>query len=216
VKTRLARDLGSRFALQLYRCFVRDLLHTMSTRNWPVTICFHPPGDEDRVRAWLGGDYAYLPQVGGELGERMASVFQKGFRDGEWERLVLVGTDFPDLPGGVFDDAFDALRTADAVFGPAEDGGYYLVGFRRTGYCEKAFQNIPWGTATVLERSTAALSRAGRRFALIRRWRDVDEFEDLHVLYDSICGDRNTPARRTASFLASSGFPERKPQSGRP
>jgi rSAM/selenodomain-associated transferase 1 len=205
VKTRLARRLGSEFTLALYRCFVEDLLQTLGERHLPVTVCYHPARDAQRVRAWLGKRYDYQPQGGGDLGERMDDAFRRVFHaPAGVRRAVLVGTDFPDLPGSVFDEAFRTLCHTDAVFGPTADGGYYLVGFRREGYCAAGFRNIPWGTSTVLEGSTTALADAGRRHRLIRRWRDVDRYEDLLLLKASILSDRHTPAKRTASLLAAS------------
>jgi rSAM/selenodomain-associated transferase 1 len=207
VKTRLARRLGPELTLALYRCFVEDLMQTLGERRLPVTVCYHPARDAERVRAWLGNRYDYQAQRGGDLGERMDDAFQRVYNAHEdVRRAVLVGTDFPDLPGSVFEQAFRTLRRTDAVFGPTADGGYYLVGFRREGYCADGFRNIPWGTSTVLEGSATALVDAGRSHRLIRRWRDVDHYGDLLLLKASILSDRHTPAKRTASLLAEAGL----------
>ncbi|MCG6894225.1 MAG: TIGR04282 family arsenosugar biosynthesis glycosyltransferase [Desulfobacteraceae bacterium] len=204
VKTRLARHLGPKLTLALYRCFVEDLLGTLAAIGVPTTVCFFPQRDEERVRSWLGSNHGFQPQQGGHLGERMAGAFQQAFdADRRLQRAVLVGTDVPDLPGGVIQEAFKALCTTDAVLGPAYDGGYYLVGFQRSGFCPGVFQDVAWGTPTVLGDSLAALDDAGCRYRLLRRWRDVDNRGDLLRLRETILSDPDTPARDTALLLAS-------------
>src|SRR5262249_44540301 len=113
------------------------------------------------------------------LGKRMSGFLSRRF-DEQAERVVLIGTDSPTLPLAIVERAFRELESADVVFGPATDGGYYLLG------CAKRrppiFDGIAWGTATVLENSVRLAGAAGCRFALLEEWYDVDTKDDWEAL----------------------------------
>jgi rSAM/selenodomain-associated transferase 1 len=209
VKTRLMRKLSAADTLTLYRCFAADVLETVSRQGFPVRVCFHPPADAPLVRDWLGPRLALEPQRGRDLGERMAGALAGAFQRGR-NRCLLLGTDVPDLPGTVLKDAMEALERSDAVLGPSSDGGYYLVGFRRSGWEPRAFAGIPWGTPAVLERTVALLRGRRRSVAFVRTWRDVDEPRDLELLIRAVASDPQTPAARTAAFLEAAGHLERR------
>jgi hypothetical protein len=141
----------------------------------------HEGGTEVRLRAWLGGGVAYRPQGPGDLGARMGRALRAAFRQGA-ERAVIIGSDIPALGAAVVDDAFEALHRHDLVFGPAADGGYYLIGataagFRRAAACLAA--GIDWGSGRVLSQSLERVRPAGLTFALLERLADVDRPEDL-------------------------------------
>ncbi len=186
VKTRLATALGDDAALKLYRNFVLDILDMLDRVGHPFIICYSPPDARSAVVEWLGDHREYLAQEGHDLGERMANAFQVLFSQGI-SRIVLVGSDLPDLTPEIFEEAFDALQTNDAVIGPAADGGYYLIGFQKNTFLPEVFRNIPWGTNTVQEQTLRIFQHAGHQVHTLPQWRDVDTVEDLRAL-----ADRNT------------------------
>jgi hypothetical protein len=185
VKTRLAAAVGAAAACRLYRAFVLDLLETLAAIPREATgdllLCHDPPDAGERLAAWLGRGYAYAPQRGEDLGARMKNAFHAGFSGG-YDRVLLLGSDVPDLPAAIVHEAFAVLERDDAVLGPCPDGGYYLIGFRSGRFLPEAFDGMAWGTGTVLERTRACLSAHRRRVGLLAPWRDIDTIEDLNAL----------------------------------
>jgi uncharacterized protein len=182
VKTRLARVVGSHVAAELYRCFVTDIL-AMTRRTGYLTHLFVDPGGAlPAVQEWLGSDLFYYPQTGEDLGARMSSAFRTILSASH--RAVLIGSDCPDLPESVIDAALEHLTSYDAVIGPAQDGGYYLIGFTPGAFCETAFASIAWGTSTVFAATMDVLQSTGLKVHVLPNWRDVDEYDDLVTLYD--------------------------------
>jgi hypothetical protein len=109
---------------------------------------------------------------------RMARAFEKAFRSG-MERVILVGTDIPGLDENLIHNALEALQKDDLVLGPANDGGYYLIGLRRP--LGQLFQDIPWGTGEVLAKTLQAAGQLKIRFSLLRALDDVDRPEDMPI-----------------------------------
>ncbi|GBC61841.1 hypothetical protein DENIS_2803 [Desulfonema ishimotonii] len=178
VKTRLARDTGPAIALDLYRNFVADTLQMLENGGHQTIICFHPPHAEERTAGWLGRAYPLWPQTGADLGEKMAAAFSTAFARGA-ERVLLMGTDIPDLPEAVITEAFASLEQHPVTIGPAWDGGYYLIGFHSDGFTPAVFRDIPWSTGSVFQKTLAILKRRGLSPHLLPRWRDIDTGEDL-------------------------------------
>ena len=175
VKTRLAKTIGAESALRVYEALLA------TTLQWLPGIKSVAPeiwvdGDPSafvrwqRHRAQAGADRCIplLPQGGGNLGQRMFRAFDQGVR-------VLVGTDIPDMSATYVEAAVDALRNADLVLGPTEDGGYCLIGMNSAR--ADLFDGIPWGTPDVL---TATLHQAGNlRVELLDELWDLDDADDL-------------------------------------
>ncbi|MFW6093656.1 MAG: TIGR04282 family arsenosugar biosynthesis glycosyltransferase [Pseudomonadota bacterium] len=179
VKRRLARDLGDTAALRAHECLVADTLARLggvpgfAVELWIAGTC------NDSVRQW-SRRWA-LPvrlQRGDDLGERMADALLGGL-----ERCPLafvVGTDCPDVDAGYVRAAARALTHADVVIGPAEDGGFGLIGARRAaaGRLPALFREVPWGSATVLATTLRRAQAAGVSVARLREIWDVDTAED--------------------------------------
>src|SRR5574337_1737342 len=123
VKSRLAADLGEDAAAEIYRNFVLASVSMLEAAGGPFRICFYPRDAEAHVVGWLGPGYRYMAQEGNDLGERMENAFSRVFSEG-FRRVVLIGSDIPDLPASFVRAAFAELRTHDVVLGPAQDGGY--------------------------------------------------------------------------------------------
>ena len=128
VKTRLAEHVGQDVATDLYKSFVADILTTLHALSVNFKIVFYPPDVEKKFQQWLGEEYSYSPQVGKELGQRMKKAFLQAFSDG-FDKVVLIGSDIPDLPADYLELGFKTLETNDVVLGPSSDGEYlYLSG----------------------------------------------------------------------------------------
>jgi rSAM/selenodomain-associated transferase 1 len=133
VKSRLARQVGEDMALRIYENMVLDVIDVLKGGRFPFRICYTPPDAHDQITEWLGQDYYYLPQTGDDLGDRMDGAFASVFST-DVEKALLIGSDIPELTPEVIEEAFAALEKNDAVIGPADDGGYYLVGFRKNTF----------------------------------------------------------------------------------
>jgi uncharacterized protein len=156
-------------------------------------------GPEARLRRALAG-LESLPQRGADLGERLRHTLEDLLGRGH-RSVVVIGSDSPTLAPARIRSAFARLEEgAEVVLGPADDGGYYLIGARRL--VPPLFSEIPWGTARVLERTIGALEAEGIAPALLPPWYDIDRPEDLARARDDLAapGDRFVPAR-TAAFI---------------
>lgn len=168
VKRRLARGIGPLAALRFYRAQLAGLIRRLGPdRRWRLELAVTP----DRAR-WPAGA-PMRGQAGGDLGARMARALARH------RRAVLIGSDIPGIAPADIAAAFRALGRADAVFGPAMDGGYWLVGLgpRRP---ERPFAGVRWSTATTLAETLANFRR--HRVARLRTLRDIDTAEDLAAL----------------------------------
>ena len=178
VKSRLAAVIGEDSAVRLYKNLVAQMLTTSKEGTFPFYICFFPKNAQKSVKNWLGREYDYIPQNGKDLGERMRNGFIDGFTMG-YKRVVLIGSDLPDLPLGFIRDAFASLRKKDVVIGPAYDGGYYLIGFKQKTFFPQVFQGIAWGTKNVFDETMKKLRRFTRAVYTLPYLRDIDTAEDL-------------------------------------
>ncbi len=181
VKSRLCRDIDEETVLSLYRNFGLDLVETLRKGRYAFRIFFHPPGSEERISHWLGNDCSYILQRGKDLGQRMKNAFIRTFSEG-FSKVLLIGSDIPDLTNTVLYNAFDFKRH-DAVIGPAFDGGYYLIGFKSYTFLPEIFDGIPWGTEKVFERTIDIFHKNKYRVRLLPELRDVDRIEDLRALF---------------------------------
>ena len=178
VKTRLSAALGDDAVLELYRCFVEDIIETVKRSGFRPLIAYYPEGAGEKIAAWLGDENDYIPQVGADLGAKMSNAFRLVFERGV-SRAVLIGSDFPDLPAEIISEAFSALENSDAVIGPAKDGGYYLIGFRQDTFSPRVFDGIHWSTAEVFERTMTIFTQERLDIHQLPVWRDIDRPEDL-------------------------------------
>ncbi len=135
-------------------------------------------------------------QRGGDLGERMQTAFSEVLMT--YNRVVITGTDSPAFPPHLFQQAFDGLETHDLVVGPAEDGGYYLIGLRKV--LPEVFTGIDWGSSAVLQQT---LVKLGHRTALLlEKQYDVDEPEDLIRLQQDAASSNAPYLHHTREWLA--------------
>jgi len=181
VKSRLACVIGDEPAANLYRDFITQMLSTLRRGDFPFYICFYPNNALKGLKEWLGDQHHYIPQKGKDLGERMSNAFRKAFDTG-FKRVVLVGSDIPDLPLEVIEEAFISLKEGDATIGPAYDGGYYLIGFKEKTFSPQVFEGLAWSTATVFAETMKVLKQFDQRVHTLKLLRDIDTIEDLRHL----------------------------------
>ena len=181
VKSRLARGMDGDFVLRLYESMVLDTIDMLNDARIPFRICYAPPDALEEAKAWLGQDHAFMPQTGDELGERMELAFSRIFAEGTAE-AVLIGSDIPELTTKVIHEAFASLATHDAVVGPANDGGYYLIGFRKSTFSPVFFRDMPWSAPAVFRETIGRLRAASLSVHVAPECIDADTKEDLKTL----------------------------------
>ena len=178
VKTRLASAIGGKMAVKLYKRFLLEMLSTLNRGTFLFYVCFHPEDSLKDLKEWLGEDYLYLPQIGENLGEKMKNAFIEAFSM-NFKRVLLIGSDIPDLPLEFIDEAFKSLDEKDAVIGPSVDGGYYLIGFKDKTFLSRAFEKIPWSTETVFDETMKVLENQKLTVHTLQPLRDIDTAKDL-------------------------------------
>ena len=179
VKSRLAATIGEEKALEIYKSL---LLHTFGEINKLKgidTSIFYSDFIEFDSESAYKAEYKEI-QVGGDLGERMSNAFRKLFQEG-YKKVVIIGTDCPEIQSSDIDAAFRSLEKNEVCIGPALDGGYYLLGMRRFHEC--LFQNIPWSSSEVTAKTKEILISRQISFDLLKTLRDIDTEEDLIAIF---------------------------------
>ena len=175
VKTRLAAEVGDGAALRAYRTLAEQVIAAASaSTTYSMTVAYTPPDAEPAMRQWLGPGVMLRPQSGADLGARMAAAIADAISGGA-ERVVVIGTDCPDVTADVVAEAFTRLGVADVVLGPASDGGYYLIGMSRPH--RELFEGVPWSSAETLRATLARARAGGLSVALLDERRDIDTVE---------------------------------------
>ena len=180
-KTRLAAGIGPEAALAVYRELLALTAAAVAQAQVPATVWLAeapaPPASPTLARPeWPG--LPWRVQSAGSLGARMAGAFAEAFAAGAG-RVAIIGTDCPGLSADLLRQALAHLTTHDLVLGPADDGGYYLLGMNKLA--PELFDNKSWSTASVLPDTLADAARLGLRVARLPTLPDVDSVEDLAV-----------------------------------
>jgi uncharacterized protein len=178
-KTRLIPALGPDGAADLYRRMAehavgvaRDLAQV---RGVSLEVRYEG-ASEDLMNSWLGSELLFREQSGSDLGARMWRSFQDAFDEG-FSRVVIVGCDCPGMSGAILDTALERLANWDLVLGPANDGGYYLMGLRKPH--RELFRNVAWGTDRVLDQTVGIARRLQLSVIFVSALDDVDRPQDL-------------------------------------
>jgi len=179
VKTRLISALGREGASDLHKTMTENTLRWAKSlsRSDSKLLEIHFDGGTSRLmEQWLGGGISYIPQGHGDLGERMARIFQDSFEQKK-KQVIIVGTDCPQLNAFHVKIAFDALGNYDLVLCPTTDGGYCLIGLRRM--VPELFESITWGTETVFRSTLERAKQQGLSVLTLEPLEDVDIPKDL-------------------------------------
>ena len=180
VKTRLGREIGMTRAAWWFRHQVKGLLRRIEDPRWQTILAVAPDHDGMAFRRWPA-HLTRLPQRRGDLGARMGRLM-RGLSPGP---VCIIGGDIPGVTRAHIARAFKALGDHEAVFGPAPDGGYWLVGLKRSGRVPPtAFGGVRWSSEHALADSMASLP--GARIALTDTLQDVDTAEDLRRICASV------------------------------
>lgn len=182
VKTRLAKNIGNERAAELYREFIASTLENCSRLARAVCFAtFTPAEKKTQLMAMCPGPWQWLEQSSSSnLGERihyaMNAVLAQGYR-----RVLVIGTDSPDLPLAFLEEAAEKLIDHDLVLGPAEDGGYYLIGVKSAP--NALFEKIDWSTEKVLAQTLRNAKQLNWSVHLLPEWYDVDDAKSLQRFF---------------------------------
>ena len=179
VKSRLATEMGNERAAELYRCFLLDLLDTLKEVGTPFIIYYTPADALDELKIMLGEEHQFIPQEGGDLGERLYHGLEIAKKLG-YRSTIALASDVPDITEEYLTGCVEALGMHEAVIGPSTDGGYNLIGLNLDHLDERFFTGINWGTDTVFSESMERL--AGLDIHVPAPWSDIDNASDLEKL----------------------------------
>ena len=211
VKTRLLPFISAEQAASLYRAFLVDWCNTLSKiTTSDLVIAYTPPDSLCELQTLIGENAIYIPQIGSGLGERLISA-SRWARDQGYEKFLFVGSDSPTLPIQYINQAIELLGSRDIVIGPSTDGGYYLIGFAKTG-AERTipaiFEDTMWSTDLVFRQTLEEVAAVGAQLGLLPPWYDVDTPAELRFLRDHLLAMRlahgDVPAPETEHELTKS------------
>jgi len=176
VKTRLAKSIGDNKALEVYRLLLlktRSVVLNVSARRF----LFY----SDQVNLSDDWDSVYFEkqlQLNGDLGAKMKAAFNTAFEQ-ESSKVIIIGSDCYDLSEEIINRAFESLEEFDAVIGPANDGGYYLLGMNT--FLPEVFDGIEWSTSSVFAKTVGRFKSLNRTVSVLPELVDIDEFSDLEA-----------------------------------
>jgi uncharacterized protein len=177
VKTRIAQKMGEQRALKIYRELVETILE--GVRTVPnIQLYFTPADALNEIQPWLRENWTAHAQGEGDLGERMHRAFVEAFANGA-ERVVVIGSDAPEVRTSDIRSAWKELKSHDVVVGPAIDGGYWLIGLRAPQ--PELFREIAWSSEQVLGQTLARAKSLGLKIQLLRILSDIDTEEDWNA-----------------------------------
>lgn len=173
VKTRLAKTIGDEAALEAYKGMLKHTRETVLAVDCHRALYYSQQiasGDD-----WSGDHFDKAVQAEGDLGAKMASAFQDLFRQG-YKRVLIVGSDCLDLRPKHLEQAFRMLQYDDFVLGPANDGGYYLLGM--SSFESSVFENKEWSTESVLSSTISDIQKLSKTHFLLPELIDIDTEDD--------------------------------------
>lgn len=173
VKTRLAKSIGNTGAFNVYK----QLFNITQTATLKLDVERHIYFSDVVINASWPNDQKFI-QKGNDIGERMESAFKKGFEMG-FDKIILIGSDLPDISPIIISEGFNKLSLSDTVFGPATDGGYYLVGMKKLPL--GLFRDKPWSHPSLMNETLKTLVQQKISHSLLTQLNDIDTIEDLNT-----------------------------------
>ncbi len=188
VKTRLTTLLTEESAAALARCFALDTIAKAKSVAANVIVAYAPADARLELETLLPGNLHWIEQRGQDLGERLAAVTAET-EAANFAPFVVIGTDSPTLPAAFISEALRALAAneCDVALGPADDGGYYLIGLRQ--FVPDLFQNIEWSTPLAYEQTARNATLLNQQILRLPVWYDVDTPLELLRLRDELNAD---------------------------
>jgi rSAM/selenodomain-associated transferase 1 len=205
VKTRLVPHFTAAEAADLFRCFLQDRIREMSRlKGIDLAVAFTPADARKTFASIASNGFQLFAQKGESLGQRLRNIFIDQLALG-YDAVSIIDSDTPDLPAAVVEQSFQILVSdeADAVYGPCDDGGYYLVGMRQPH--PELFEDIPWSTRFVLKITLDRAHGLGIKTRLLPGWNDLDTVEDLmdyYVRHKRQPPDQQWPGKNTFKYLS--------------
>lgn len=196
VKTRIGIFLGHDYSCQIYEAMLLDLIEKIRFQNsWSCHFYIYPP---DEIKSF-GDTYnlspdCVFPQQGPDLGIRMYNSFVEQINLGA-DEIICIGSDIPAISLDHIDSAFSILSSSDSVFGPAADGGYYLIGFRKKAVSDFYFSEIKWSSCTVFSDTVDRIALMGFTHKSINTLRDLDDLSDLEFYKDLLIKNKSISPR---------------------
>ena len=172
VKTRLAAKVGDELALEIYMELMRYTAEVTQKVLVDKKVLYSKKIEENDV--WGKMNFSKELQTTGDLGQRMEKAFTTAFEQG-YKKVLIVGSDLYKLKASHIEKALQQLDEKEVVIGPAQDGGYYLLGFKKN--IPALFLNKIWGTSNLLKETLNDLKT--KSIALMEPLNDIDDFEDL-------------------------------------
>lgn len=177
VKTRLNSHFSVENSLRFYKAMVEDLIgHFEQAAGFDTKILVWPPEGMPEVRSWLGRRWSFAAQTEGNLGQKMHRAFLQGFVAG-YQKVIIIGSDLPELTEANLDQAFNKLNETDMVLGPSSDGGYYLIGLKKPQ--SKLFENVMWSSAFVLGQTLSNAQDQKVKVSLLEEKTDLDHYNQV-------------------------------------
>lgn len=188
--TRLCPPLSPEQAAAIQRACIR-LVCERAFRSWPVqpVLVITPDDAEKSFRQFVGPYVPILPQGGGDLGKRLDRAFKATFDEGA-QRVLVVGADSPTMPQRLLAGAVDALEKSDAVIGPCDDGGFYILGLHQ--FKNGLFDGIDWSTDRSAEQMIKQMKSCGMKVVELEAWYDIDRPEDLERAAEDLATARES------------------------
>ena len=180
VKTRLAKSIGDEAALKLYHKMVSHTLGEADAVEATILLYYSDiiPSEYPWSYKPKNPMMSLLQDQSPDLGKRMAESIKSGLK--EHDHVIVIGSDCPDITAELIQRSFSLLRTNDIVLGPANDGGFYLLGL--SNWSDSIFDEVHWSTETVLEKCIKNIEGLGLSYILLEKLTDVDTLEDLQQI----------------------------------
>jgi rSAM/selenodomain-associated transferase 1 len=178
-KTRLMKMLTGEECAEIHRCFLMDIFNTFKHLKDDIDIFItYTPDNLFHLIEYMVPEYAScFPQKGDNLGTKMMNAIAE-LLEKKYDKVVLMGSDVPDIQPEDIKNAFELLDENDIVLGPTFDGGYYLVGMKRM-HREIFDDNFKWGNKSVFQGTVDIANKCGLKVGLVAKYRDIDTAEDL-------------------------------------
>lgn len=180
-KTRLIGQLNSQQVANLHQCFLKDIARQLSflSANTDLFVSYGNEGSLEIIKNIFDENFFLFPQQGKTLGEKMAKALSFIFAKG-YQRVILIGSDCPQLTNKNIEQAFTKLQTHDIVLGPSFDGGYYLIGMKQF-FSQLFLSDILWGSQEVLQKTIQQVK--SKKVFFLAKEQDIDTLEDLQRFF---------------------------------
>lgn len=198
-KTRMMPYYESGQCADLHLNFLKDIYREVRKTDADIIVSY-TGGEPRKTRAVFGDDKEYIEQRGDDLGHRMYHALEDSFALG-YKKLILIGTDIPELRAESLSNAFDKLDADDIVIGPTADGGYYLIGMKNLH--GEAFDVRRYGGSSVLTDTVRSIEKAGFSIAYADTYHDMDDRDDLAGYLRRMRTDRRLRNSATGKFIKS-------------